>query len=231
MLEGMNENLYEDIINAMDTTVIPPLYYNEMHQFKSSHDLFCLGGDSIEVYSGNELIDNKTRINVIDINLWDTMKYKVLGILESVENNANETFQSANNFYYDFIRFIGENSFFIYDSDAKGMDGGGVNIVGGNVPYKSFYTPPYISENVTNTLKLFEQSCHYIENQYGHIRVQCVPSKVGNKMKIKFKDYIGHPKEFTPLGNATPEGNASSVDLGYQVEREISEVIDALNPL
>jgi hypothetical protein len=229
ILEYANNQLYNEIICLMDTAVIPPLYYTEVHQYKISRDIFYMGGDSVDLYSGSELIDNKTQVNILDINLWDTMKYKTLGILDAIKNQANETFQHSSLFHYDFNRFIGENSIFIYDSDGKGKDSPGVNIREGDIPLKPFYTRPYIQDNVTNALILFEQSCHDIESQYGHIRVQCLPGKIGNKMRIKFKDYDGFPKEFIPLGSGTQSGNSSSIDSGYQIEREIDEAIDTYN--
>jgi hypothetical protein len=224
MLEHINSQLYNEIIGVMDTSVIPPVYYTEVHQFKMARDLFYMGGDNVEIYSGNELIDNKTQIITMDINLWDTMKYKTLGVLDAIEKQANETLQNANNFYYDFNRFIGENSTFIYDSDARGKDSPGVNIVGGKIPFKNFYAHPFIQNNVTNALTLFEQSCHDIERDHGHIKVHCVPSKVGTLMRIKFKDYDGFPANFIPLKNNIGN-NSSSIDLGYQVEREIDNTV------
>jgi hypothetical protein len=230
MLEDINNRLYHEIINVMESAVIPPIYYTELHQYKITHDIFYMGGESIDIYNGNELIDNKTTIDVLDINLWDTMKYKVLGVLNAIEDNANETFQNANIFYHDFDRFIGENSFFIYDSDARGPGNPGVNVLKGSIPLKDFYTRSYIQNNVDTTLILFEQSCRDIEKQYGHIKVQCLPGRIGTIMKIKFKDYPAEcPHKFIPLSTISHTGNSSSIDLGYQTEREIDEAIDTLN--
>jgi hypothetical protein len=211
----------------MDTTVIPPLYYNEMHQFKKVFDIFCMGGGS-EVYSGRELIDNHTKIEMMDINFWDTMRLKFFGSFNNIDVESYHTLATASLFHSDFSNFIGENCTFIYDSDGKGINEPGINIIGGSIPLKSFYVPSHIPTNVRTTYSLFESTCHDLEQQFGHIKVYCAPNKVGDKLKIKFKDYALPPAEFAPLGGQTPEGQSSSIDSGFYVERNIEEVIDAI---
>jgi hypothetical protein len=227
-LRNENEDLFWTIINNMDTSVLPPLYYTEMHQYKVAGDIFSLDTLVTEIYSGRELIDNNTSVEYMDISLWDTMKYNFLGVMENIENKKGNTIDVLNDFYHDFINFVGEDCYFIYDSDGKGSNTPGTNIIGKNIPYKPYYIPEYIGRNVNTALNLFEQSCHNIENKYGHIKVQCYPNKIGNKLKINFKDYNQHPKELPPLGNVTPDGNNSSSDNGFHVKRVINETLDYL---
>jgi hypothetical protein len=226
-LEVSNAALFYDIMNNMDTSILPPLYYTEMHEYKATCDIFTMGGGVSEVYSGRELIDNKTAFKFMDINLWDTMRYAFLGVMSTVEHNSPATLDILNNFYSDLVDFIGEDCYFIYDSDGKGIDNPGTNIVEGNIPYKSFYIPKYIQENVTSALILFEQSCHDIERKYGHIRAQCYPNKIGNKIKIRFKDYDAkYPTDMPPLGNVEIDGATSASDHGFHVEKQIDEVLE-----
>jgi hypothetical protein len=225
-IELTNTEAYYDIINNMDTAVIPPLYYTEKHQYKHTSNIFSMGGSTSEIYCGDELIDNRTRIVFTDINYWDSMRLKILGLMYQAEKNVGNTLDIANSLYYDFTHFIGEEATFIYDSDAKGVNKPGVNIIGGKIPLKPYYTPSYLPENVSTTLSLFEQTCHDIENTYGNIRVQCYPSKIGNKMRIKFKDFETFPLDAKPLGNINTEGGSSSIDIGYQVENIINEAIE-----
>jgi hypothetical protein len=201
-----------------------------MHQYKITSDLFTLGGCVREVYSGHELIDNKTFVEYMDINLWDTMKYSFLGMMQKVETdkNTSETFGMLNDFYSDFIDFIGVGCYFAYDSDKKGPGNPGTNIIKGSIPYKPFYLPEYIKDNVTSALILFEQTCHDIENKYGPIRLFCYPTKIGNKFKIRFKDYDAshYPIEAAPIGALEQDGLTSSSDNGFHVEKQIEEVLE-----
>jgi hypothetical protein len=226
-LAATDETLFWELIGTMDSGVIPPEYYTEMHEYKVTGDLFTMCNIT-EIYSGSELIDNNTSTHYMDINLWDTMKYEFLGIMNKVEEKTNNTIDILDRFYNDFNDFIGNDGYFIYESDKKGKNNPGTNIVSGSIPYKSFYLPEYIKNNVTNTLLLFEQSCHDIEKEYGPIKVQCYPSKIGNKVKINFKDYIQFPKELTPLGNVDQDGAKSSSDKGFHIEKIIDDTLENL---
>jgi hypothetical protein len=227
-LEYTDENVFNEIINDMETTVLPPTFYNEVQQYKTKQDIYCLGG-GIEIYSGVELIDRKTKISFLNINLWDTMRLKFLGVIDTASEGAEKTLTLNTIFHSDFDNFIGENCTFIYDSDGKGPNDPGVNIIGKDIPYKKYYAPKYIPENVRNAYFLFEGTCHDIESAYGHIKVHCAPSKIGNAFKIRFKDYAGTPKSFIPLGNKMPDGDhLSSVDSGYFIEKNIDEVIETI---
>jgi hypothetical protein len=228
-IESNNSEAYYDIINNMDTTVLPPVYYTDKHQFCHVSDIFSLGGSTAEIYGGNELIDNKTKITFTDINFWDSMKLKLLGMIKYAQRDSSNILNIADLLYHDFSHFIGEDALFIYDSDAYGIDKCGSNIIGGDIPFKSYYTPSYIPNNINTSLTLFEETCHSIENNYGHVRVMCYPSKIGNKIKIRFKDYASFPSDNKPLGPITEEGGSSSFDSGYHIEKEISEAIDANN--
>jgi hypothetical protein len=228
-LEETNPDVYYDIINNMDTTVLPPLYYTEKHQYSRVNDIFCMGGSTIEIYGGNELVDNQTTITFTDINFWDSMKLRLLGLMKYAERNSNDMCNIANLLYHDFSRFAGEDTLFIYDSDAYGINKPGSNIIGGEVPFKLYYAPSYLPNNVNTALTLFEQTCHDIESNHGHVRVMCYPGKIGNKMRIKFKDYASFPSNIKPLGDVNENGGSSSFDAGYHIEKEIGEAIDACN--
>jgi hypothetical protein len=233
-IENTDPQLFYDIMSNMDSSILPPVYYTEMHEYKVTSDLFTLGGIVSEIYSGDELLDQKTSIQFMDIGLWDTMRYAFKGVLQNLETNKNtiETFNMLDYFYSDFIDFIGDDCYFIYDSDAKGPSNPGVNIVKGSIPYKAFYVPHYIELNVTTALTLFEQTCHDVEKNYGHIRLYCHPSKIGNKLKVRFKDYQGYPKNAFPLGGIEDDGlTNSSSDNGFHVEKQITEVIDNISDI
>jgi hypothetical protein len=227
-LQATDEYSFNEIINNMDVSVLPPVFYNEVQQYKSTCDIFSMGGTWEEIYSGSELIDNKTRIEFMDINLWDSMRLNVLGLLGETEERAPETFNAASSFHSDFSNFIAEGCLFMYDSDGKGINEPGINIIGGRIPLKNFYVPGHIPSNVRTAYSLFESTCHDVESRYGHVRILCAPDKIGDKIKIKFKDYNLPPAGFVPLGERSADGDSSAIDSGYHVERNINEAIEAL---
>jgi hypothetical protein len=144
----------------------------------------------------------------------------------NLEARSWETLNIADLFYHDFSSFVGEDATFVYDSDAKGPGEGGMNILGGKVPLRDYFTPSFIPENAISALTLFRQTCHDIENAYGHIKVHCYPSKIGNKIKIRLKDYASFPPELEPLGSIDQDGGSTSVDSSYNIEKDFVEAIE-----
>jgi hypothetical protein len=226
---GMSE-IYDEITSSFESTVLPPTYYSELQQYRETCDIYNCGGAMMEeIYSGKELIDNKTSINVLDINIWDTMRISLLGFMQKMKDEIHGTFDLAELIHGSFVNFVGDNTYFIYDSDGNGLNKPGVNLVEGKVPLAEWYTHKHISENVDTALKLFEQSCRELENQHGHIKVHCYTSKIGDKIKIKFKDYISNPKHLNPMGESAPDGDKSSIDTGYYIDKAIMDTVDQLS--
>jgi hypothetical protein len=222
-------NVIESIVNDVDTTVLPPIFYTELQQYKTVDDVFSLNFYYMDVYSGKEILDNKTRVSFMNINSWDTMRLSIMGIIRKVAAEAHGTFDLADLLHSSFTNFLGNNTFFVYDSDGNGINKPGVNIVEGKIPLAQWYTPNHISDNVTTALTLFEQGCRDLEEMYGHIRVNCYTDKIGEKMNIKFKDYITPPKEIKALSGSNSDGEKMSVDTGYHIERAIEDTIDQIS--
>jgi hypothetical protein len=226
LLENTDNTLYNDLLQQMDTAVIPPVFYTEMHQYIATSDLFTIGSD-LELYSGRDLIDNKTSFEFMDINKWDTIRLSIMNMLYKVECETPDTFDITASIYESFSNFIGKDSYFIYDSDANGMDKCGVNIVEGTIPFSQYYPKAYIPRNIADSLILFENDCHYIEKEYGHIRLYCYPSNIGNKIKITFKDYVNAP--FSPINtDAIHNKRTAAIDHGYHINKNIDDAIDYL---
>jgi hypothetical protein len=226
-LEAADPESYRNIVNIMDTQVIPPNYYNEKHQFTKVHDIYCISGQVQTMYTSQELIDSHTTFEFMDIATWDTMRLSLTQSIADMEHGNQKLFDVSAAFHGAFTRYIAEGSYFVYDSDAKGVNMPGVNCVGGVIPMGKYYTPKFRSENITSSLLLFEASCHDLEQQYGHVRVNCYPGRIGEKLKIRFKDYTVPP--IPQLGKANPEdGGESSIDKGYSINKTIEETVDGL---
>jgi hypothetical protein len=220
--------IYNEIENNFETTVLPPNYYNEMQQYKATSDLFTLGGSYIDFYTWNDIVDKKTIVEFVDVNLWDTMRLFFLGALWRLEDEAHGTFDLADLIHSSFVNYIGNDSYFIYDSDARGINKPGVNVVEGRVPLAKWYVPQHISNNVDTALSLFESGCHDLENKFGHIRVNCYTDKIGDKIKIKFKDYNTRPNDIKLVGSVSEEGDHISVDTGYHIEKAARDALDQI---
>jgi hypothetical protein len=98
------------------------------------------------------------------------MRLDFLNKLVHMEETAQDTFSISGSIFAGFQNFLGEGTTFIYDSDARGMNQGGSNIKGGKLPMGKFYHANYLLENIDTARILFEQSCHDLERQYGHLQ-------------------------------------------------------------
>jgi hypothetical protein len=214
----------DQLVNSIETTILPPKYFTEKHMLRVTGDFNPIYCDMMATTCyGYELYDTSTRVEFLDVNVWDTMRLDFLNKLVHMEETAQDTFSISGSIFAGFQNFLGEGTTFIYDSDARGMNQGGSNIKGGKLPMGKFYHANYLLENIDTARILFEQSCHDLERQYGHLRVLCAPGSVGNKMFIRFKDYNKSPIE--SLGGETASGGQNTMDNGYIVDRMVEETI------
>ena len=215
---------------------IPPQYYNEYMMYKDIGDWPDLFSDPDGCKTNvSELIDHSTTIQFMDVDKYDTMRLQLTGGIINAESQFNNSISIPTSLGTAFSSYEGRGATFIYDSDAFGIGKYGVNVKGGYVPQGKFYDKPWIADNLAKTLEYFSMNCKDVENQFGHLRVMYNPDALGNKYKIKFKDYRVSP--ITPLskiannGAATldkPDTTISGIDTGYTVDRSILDNIQSV---
>jgi hypothetical protein len=150
-----------------------------------------------------------------------------------MENNCERGFEFSNSLKSSFNSFIGNNTTFIYDSDALGYGKSGFNVRGGNIAFGKYYTKDYLSNNLKGTLSRFEQECKDIEQIAGHVRILYNPSIIGDKFKITFKDHkvspITVPSQIENNGliktNASNTAPLSAIDNGYAVDSMMRDIL------
>lgn len=228
-LSKTDQDIIDTITAGFELYVLPPKYYTEKHMVNIEGDFYnifvdgtCLNIDC------SELIDRSTKIHFMDINSYDTLKEDVLNNINNQTNSYTckkyeETFSLSDSIISGFDNYIGSDTIFIYDSDSKGKSK--INIKDGIVPYGKYYPKEYLINNLNSCATMFEQSCKDIEDIYGHIRVHCSPNKIGNKVKIKFKDYNISPiMNINNLSN-DPSRNIIHVDNGYNISKNVEETL------
>ena len=213
---------------------IPPSFYSEYDMYKNLGDWHELGEDTYYDMKTNvrDLIDNFTTIQFNDISKYDTMRLELLGKIVNVENTFRKSIEVPCSLGSAFSSYVGKGTIFIYDSDAFGFNKDGVNAKGGIIPLGEYYNKPWLADNLRNSLDMFRYNCKDIENEYGHIRVLFNPDAIGNKYKIRFKDYKRSP--IVPLGSINENGivddskdkSVSGIDNGYSTDRSIQDNIN-----
>ena len=212
---------------------IPPKYYSEYDMYKDLGDWHELGETGYDMKTNvRELIDNFTTIHFNDISKYDTMRLELTGKIVSVENAFRKSIEVPCALGSAFSSYVGKGTIFIYDSDAFGLNKDGVNAKGGIIPLGEYYNKPWLVDNLKNSLEMFRYNCKDIEEEYGHVRVLFNPDAIGNKYKIRFKDYVNSP--IVPLRSISENGivdnsksNATSgIDHGYSTDRSIQDNIN-----
>lgn len=229
LLTQCDPGVANEYLTGVQTTVVPPMFYTEMHMYKMMGDWGYFMLDSTETsFEYSKLVDHSTRFEYMDIGHFDTMKSEMIGRLQASDSsNPSEAFNLSETITSSFAQCMFDDSIFVYDSDAKGLNAPGVNVVGGKVTYGKFMPKEWLARNRDNSLTLFEQACHLLESQYGHVRVHCHHSELGNKVRIKFKDYTT-TTPVVPMRKEIDGTMISTVDQGYSTNNEIAEQVQSL---
>lgn len=216
-----------------EVKTIPPKYYSEYDMYKDLGDWYEIGDYYYDMKTKiSDLIDNFTTIQFNDISKYDTMRLELLGKIVNVENTFRKSIEVPCALGSAFTSYVGKGTIFIYDSDAFGLNKDGVNAKGGIIPLGEYYNKPWLADNLKNSLDMFRYNCKDIESEYGHVRVLFNPDAIGNKYKIRFKDYKTSP--ITPLGSISENGSVdlskdksvSGIDNGYSTDRSVEDSIN-----
>lgn len=228
------ELTYNDNLCGCETMTLNPVYYTDFQMNVMTGEFIDMMYENNHKYLMTDLIDRNTHIIYMNISKYDTMRLNLARQMPKVESICEGSFNISNGLKSAFNSFVGQGSTFIYDSDAKGLNKSGMNVRGGVVPFGKHYHQQYLSENLSGALSLFEMECKDIEKQMGHIKVFYNPSNVGDKMKIKFKDYVKSPivvpNQVNNDGsiniNLSNNSPLSSIDNGYVTDNYVKEVVN-----
>jgi len=212
---------------------ISPEYYTDFDMNARTGDFTDLMYDTVNKIPMKKLIDSNTTIIFMDILKYDTIRLNEMHQIVKMENNCERGFEFSNSLKSSFNSFIGNNTTFIYDSDALGYGKSGFNVRGGNIAFGKYYTKDYLSNNLKGTLNRFEQECKDIEQIAGHVRILYNPSIIGDKFKITFKDHkvspITVPSQIennglikTNISNTAP---LSAIDNGYAIDSMMRDIL------
>ena len=221
----LSNTIMDWIATESESMIIPPEYYTEGHMYAKTSDYFGIHCyDYCYTVHASDLYDETTKVIIMNINFWATMKTEILSKLMTNDLSLQNTFTISDELNSSFENLVGENGIFIYDSNALGLGEAKATIKGGSVPLKEFYHNQFLQSNIKAAFQTFFRRCKDIENKFGNIRVMCYPSIVGTKFKAYFRDYY---PETQPIKPVLPQsGNTNTIDNGYVVEKAVESVID-----
>lgn len=221
-------------ISATEVLNLSPEFYNDFDMnYKTGDFTDIMYSESIKVPM-NKLIDSHTSIIFMDLAKYDTIRLDVHNILPKVENICKGSFDFSNGIKGAFDGYVGQGTTFTYDSDAKGINKSGVMVRGGSIPFGKIYYPQYLINNLDSAVQRFKDECADIERRIGHVRVLYNPSNIGDKVKIRFKDYnkapITVPRQINNDGsvniNLSNVSPLSTIDNGYVTDEYMKDIIN-----
>jgi hypothetical protein len=208
--EAIKEKITQDPFRC--SCLIPlPIYYTALQQRHVTKDIFTIIWlDFIIHYSGGELIDKLTTIEVYDLSTWDSMVPMLKQKIEEAQNLKNSSANLLNRWFIPATESIIHGYNFIYDT----QDGSNITTVPGvtSVPFSKYRDKSILVDDLQYIIDDITISCKKIEKEYGSIRLYFTPFLQGDRLHIYFKDYNNTPKEFT----------STSLDNGYSAQEELT---------
>lgn len=217
-------NIVNNSLFANSPYIPEPMYYTMKQMETETNDAYCLTclGNTV-FHTGYELIDNNTRISIMDTSVMDSMNLSIRNKMYEISHmnkqsdfkvNMFDTNEFSTNMLFQDIESMQNGFIYMYDSDM------GRNILKSNgsyIPFSNYQITDKIEGDLQRTIDTVEQSAKLIEKKFGHIRIQYSPLYYGNKLDVYFKDY-------KPDNQPIIKEN-TSVDNGTRIFDEISNRI------
>ena len=207
------------VLNSYDETLSPipePMYYTTYHHFISNKRDFepsslsemLSHGKRFYVYNLKDLIDNSTKINLIDTKTIknkylkdDSIYFDLITNSSSLFSNMSESntsgiVETMTKNYEEYLYNTLYGNIFIYDSsmgiNVKSMMNNKNEKIGGMI-YGKYLEKRFIISLLKDALNMFKASCEKIEKTFGNIRIYYSPSPILQNMKINFRDFPNKP--------------------------------------
>ena len=203
-------NLYEkdlrdkpeikDIISFATSSCAPsipePMYYTMKQQELDLDEIYCLTAlDTTVVHTGNDLVDENTRISVMDTSLMDTLEprlkaklYEVRGMNLNPASGVNMYDQTelSNWLMYQDFESMQNGYTYIYDTNM------GFNIIRTGkafLPFAKYQFEDKMLSDIERTKDTIIRHAKTVEKQFGPVRMVFTPLYFGDKTDTYFKDF------------------------------------------
>lgn len=211
----------------MSPSVPPPQYYTPTHQNISEDEVYCITSLETAIqFEGQELLDDYTRISVMNVLDIDTMEAKLRDKLYQVRAARNNPVSKVKT--YDSTSLSDELLFQEFESMQNGYTyiydtNMGVNIIKTGkafIPFGKWQFQDKMVNDIERTLDIVKLHCRNIEREHGPVRMMFTPLYFGDKLDVVFKDY--NPDNQPVLKNNV------NIDNESKIKNEIAdEIFDA----
>lgn len=208
-------------------SVPPPQYYTPTHQNLSENEVYCITSLETAIqFEGQELLDDYTRISVMNVLDIDTMENKMRDKLYQIRAARNNplsgvtTYDStalSDQLLFQEFESMQNGYTYIYDTNM------GVNIIKTGkafIPFGKWQFQEKMVNDIETTLDRIKYHCKQIEREHGPVRLMFTPLYFGDKLDVVFKDYNSNNQPILK--------NNVNIDNESKIKNEIStEIFDA----
>lgn len=191
------KDLIERSIYVQAPSIPEPMFYTMYQQEVELDELYSLTSmDTVIVHRGVDLIDDNTRISVMNSKMLDTLEPMIRSKLAEVKamsrnpsvtgvNMYDQLILSESLLYQDF-ESMQSGYTYIYDSNM------GFNILknsGSFMPFKKYQFEDSLVGNLERTMNRIKEHAKDVEKKFGSVRMVFTPMYFGDKTDVYFKDY------------------------------------------
>lgn len=212
-------------VYAQAPSIPEPMYYTMTHQELGMDEIYCLTDlETSVVHRGNELIDEFTKVSVMDSSLLDTLEPRLRAKLVEIKSMNMRPAETGVNMYdqtmlsewllYQDFESMQSGYTYIYDTNM------GFNIMknnGGFIPFRKFQFEDKMVGDIERTKDTIIQHAKGVEKKFGSVRMIFTPLYYGDKTDVFFKDYN---KDNQP----TLKENLN-IDSGEKIKNEVSTIV------
>lgn len=211
---------FEDV--EINNNLIPePLYYNIEHMDKLTRNYCALNSNtSLYVYSGDQLIDNRTMISVLDMNKWDTFNTTKMMELNNIRENDDihslDSTEITDNLFTASSNSLISGLIYGYDTLTGKVDIVYDKDIPVHVPFFKYQVPKKVENEIKTIQNNILEIGKMVEGEFGNVQILYSPGRAGDRLKTNFRDY-------------NPDNQPSLIDLyadkKHSFDSNINEIV------
>lgn len=183
-------------LNEGAPNIPDPRFYTMKHQEQREGEMYCITSiPNVIWHTGRELIDDNTRISIMNSNVMHTLipeieqkVYETRNLLRQTNYTANiiDQTQLSQLMLYQNLESMQHGFIYIYDTNM----GQNIKKTGASmIPFLDKQMEPAVINSLERSLNSVKSYAKLLEPKFGSVRITYSPRYFGDKFDIYFKDY------------------------------------------
>ena len=207
-----------------------PMYYSMMHMENEKDEIYCITSiDTSFSLNGYELIDDKTRISIMNMSSMDSMIPQLKNKMYDIRNMTNiktspikmcDSTELSSLMLYNDVESMQNGYMYSYDSEiGRQLEKTSKSMI----PFGEYQFKDKMVQDLERMMDGVESYGRSLEREFGSVRIIYTPLYFGDKVDIYFKDY-------KPDNQPIIKTN-TNIDSGMKVHDEISHILTDISSM